>query len=187
MGRDVLHLLHASPIPLSKLVQVLKILVAQVILDLRVQVKVRERVRQRRMISHPLRARGRGPARRSRRRRRRNSDEAVHSRARVTTAGATTTTTTTTDASASASSRRALRGRLGLEIHRRRTLLCAPRDARLGRRCQAGRHRVRFWGRRGGGVGDVELERLEIALRAEGTGNAHGVGFTTGTRQNVNV
>ena len=185
MGRDVLHLLHAPPIPLSKLVQVLKILVAQVILDLRVQVKVRERVRQRRMISHPLRARGRGPARGSRRRRRRNSDEAVHSRARVTTAGATTTTTT--DASASASSRRALRGRLGLEIHRRRTLLCAPRDARLGRRCQAGRHRVRFWGRRGGGVGDVELERLEIALRAEGTGNAHGVGFTTGTRQNVNV
>lgn len=140
--RDVLHLFHAPAVALPELVQILEVLVAQIVLDLRVQVEVRERVRERGVVRHALRARGRGPAGRRRRGRRRDGDEAIDggrdARARV-------------------------RGRLGLEVHRRRALLSAARSAELVCRSLTNGHGVGFRWRRGS---DIKLERLEIALCA---------------------
>ena len=116
---DMLHFFHAAAIALPEFVEVLEVLVAQVILDLRVQVEVGERVRERGVIRHAFRARRHGPASRSGSWARRDGDEAVDGRrARAVTCCG--------DIGG---------GRLGLEIHRRRAPLGAPRD-RLGcRRC----------------------------------------------------
>ena len=148
--RNVLHLFHAPAVALPKLVQVLEVLIAQIILDLRVQVEASKGVRQRGVIRHALRARRRGSAGRRRRGRGRDGDEAIDGGRWV------------------AARRGGFRGQLGLEDHRRRTLFSAPR-ARLVCRCLANRYRVRLRWRLG--TGDIELERLEVALRAK---TAHG-------------
>ena len=141
----MLDLFHAPAIALPELMQILEVLVAQIVLDLRVQIEVRERVRERSVVRHALRARGRGSAGWRRRGRRRDGDEAVDGpRARV-------------------------RRRLGLEVHRRRALLSAPRGAGFACWCLANGHGVGLWWRRGR---DIKLERLEIALRAKRA--AHG-------------
>ena len=141
----MLDLFHAPAVALPELVQILEVLVAQIILDLRVQVEVRERVRERGVVRHALRARGRGTAGWRRRGRRRDGDEAIDG-----------------------SCARVCRG-LGLEVHRWRALLSAPRGAGLARWCLTNGHGVGLWWRRGR---DIKLECLEIALRAKRA--AHG-------------
>ena len=148
----MLDLFHAPAIALPELMQILEVLVAQIILDLRVQIEVRERVRECGVVRHALRARGRGPAGWRRRGRWRDGDEAIDGgsvpRARV-------------------------RRWLGLEVHRRRALLSARRGAGLARWCLTNGHGVGLGWRRGR---DVKLERLEIALRAKRA--AHCTGCT---------
>ena len=87
---------------------------AQVKLELRVEVEAGERVRERSVVRHALHARGHGPAGRRRRGRRRDGDEAVDGRRLAR--------------------RRVPSGRLGLEVHRRRSFLAASWDL-LGCRC----------------------------------------------------
>jgi hypothetical protein len=126
--RHMLYLLHTPTITLSKLLQILEVVVAQIILDIRVQVEVRQRVRERSMVRHALRARGRSASRRGRGARR-DGDEAVDGRVASTRARAQA---------------RAVCGRLGLQVHRRRALFSGPTRGGgwLGRRRWATGYRV---------------------------------------------
>lgn len=127
---DMLHFLHTPTIALSKLLQILEVLVTQIILDIRVQVEVRQRIRERSMIRHALRARRRSGSRRGRGARR-DGDEAVDGRVAGTRARAR-------------AQARAVCGRLGLQVHRRRALFSGPTrgGGRLGHRRWATGYRV---------------------------------------------
>lgn len=142
--RDVLYLLHTPAIALPKLVQVLEVLVAQVVLDLRVHVEAGERVRERRVVCHALlvhrRVRAGG-------RRRWGLCDGKQPVDRGIPRGH-------------------VGGPLGLEVHGRRPLFAPGRLSRRRQTCGDRFHLggLGLWG------GYFELERLEIAL---GTDAAH--------------
>lgn len=137
--------------------QVLEVLIAQIILDLRVQVKASKGVRQRRVVRHAFRARRWGSAGRRGRGRGRDCDEAIDGGRRVGRRGS-------------------ICRHFGLKNHRWRALFGARRS-QLVCWCLTDRYRVwlcwRLW------RGDIKLERLEVALRAK---TAHGGSMQKGEK-----